>query len=65
MSDNELPREADVEQVSRRLHQSLHACRVMVANYRAMLGGVANDNEPVVDGVGKGYSPEANAAEEA
>ena len=47
MSDDELPREADVEQVSRRLHQSLKACRLMVANYRAMLAGVANDNDPV------------------
>jgi hypothetical protein len=65
VSDNELPREADVEQVSRRLHQSLKACQVMVANYRVMLSGGANDNEPVGDRGGNSYAAEASAAEEA
>jgi hypothetical protein len=44
-------READVEHVSLRLAQGLKACRSMVANYRAIFGGEANDNfsEALVD----------------
>ncbi len=46
MSDEELPRDGDVEDVSRTLAQSLKACRSMVADYRAMLDAEANDNVP-------------------
>jgi hypothetical protein len=44
VSDEELARNADVEQVSRTLAQSLKACRSMIASYRAALGAEANDN---------------------
>jgi hypothetical protein len=37
----------------------------MVANYRVMLSGGANDNEPVGDRGGNSYAAEASAAEEA
>jgi hypothetical protein len=40
-------READVEHLSLTLAQGLQACRSMVANYRAVIGGEANDNFPV------------------
>jgi hypothetical protein len=46
VSDEELPRAADVEHVSLKLVQGLKACRSMVANYRAMLDGKINDNVP-------------------
>ena len=46
MSDEQLPPEADVTQVSWKLHESLKVCQAMVANYRLMLGHVANDNQP-------------------
>ena len=51
MSDEELARDMDVEHVSLRLAQGLKACRSMVASYRAVLGGEANDNftEPLVE----------------
>ena len=39
-------RDADVEHLSLKLAQGLQACRSMVANYRAILGGEANDNFP-------------------
>ena len=60
MSDNELPREADVQQVSWRMNESLKACRAMVANYREMLAGVANDNEPGAASGGNGFEREAS-----
>ena len=44
MSDEELVREADADHVRLQLAQGLKACRAMVANYRLMLGGAANDN---------------------
>jgi hypothetical protein len=44
VSDEELARTADVEHVSLRLAQGLKACRSIVASYRAVLGGEANDN---------------------
>jgi hypothetical protein len=50
VSDDELPRQADVQQVSWQLNQSLKSCRAMVANYRLMLGGGANDNQPADHG---------------
>jgi len=46
VSDEKLMREADVEHVSLKLAQGLQACRSMVANYRAILRGEANDNFP-------------------
>jgi hypothetical protein len=45
-SEEELTRDSEVEHVSLRLAQGLKACRSMVANYRAMLDGEANDNVP-------------------
>jgi hypothetical protein len=44
VSDEVPPREADVEHVNFKLAQGLRACRSVVANYRMMLGGEANDN---------------------
>ena len=65
MSDEQLPPEADVTQVSWKLHESLKACQAMVANYRLMLGGVANDNQPGgLQGSG-GIAVEGTEAEEA
>ena len=51
MSDQELASTADVEHVSLRLAQGLKACRSMIADYRALLDGEANDNvpEPLVE----------------
>jgi hypothetical protein len=46
VSDEELTRDSDVEHVSLRLAQGLKACRSMVANYRSLLDGEANDNFP-------------------
>ena len=46
MSDEDPPREANLEQASLKLAQGLKACHSVVANYRAMLGGGANDNGP-------------------
>lgn len=46
MSDEEPARAADAEHASFRLAQGLKACRSVVANYRMMLGGEANDNRP-------------------
>jgi hypothetical protein len=46
VSDEELPRAADVEHVSLKLVQGLKACRSMVANYRTRLDGKINDNVP-------------------
>ena len=46
MSDEQLPPEADVTQVRWKLNESLRTCQAMVANYRLMLGAVANDNQP-------------------
>lgn len=44
MSDEELAPDTVVEHASLRLAQGLKACRSMVASYRAVLGGEANDN---------------------
>jgi hypothetical protein len=38
-------REPDVAHVSWKLNESLRACQAMVANYRLMLRGEANDNQ--------------------
>ena len=46
MSDEDPPREANLEQANLKLAQGLKACHAVVANYRAMLGGEANDNGP-------------------
>ena len=64
MSDEQLPPEADVTQVSWKLNESLKACQAMVANYRLMLGGVANDNQPG-DLQGRGGIAVGTEAEEA
>jgi len=41
---NEIPSDPEAEQFSTRIHEGLKMCRTMVANYRAMLSGGANDN---------------------
>ena len=64
MSDEQLPPEADVTQVSWKLNESLKACQAMVANYRLMLGGVANDNQPSGED-GRSFAAERTEAEEA
>ena len=46
MSDEDPPREANLEQATVKLAQGLKACHAVVANYRAMLGGEANDDAP-------------------
>lgn len=46
MSDEDPPRGENLEQASLKLAQGLKACHTVVANYRAMLGGEANDNGP-------------------
>ena len=48
MSSNELPPEADVEEISLSIADGLKSCRSMIANYRAMISGdgEANDNLP-------------------
>ena len=65
MSDEQLPPEADVTQISWKLHESLKACQAMVANYRLMLGGVANDNQPRGEEDGRALAAEQIEAEEA
>ena len=65
MSDEQLPPEADVTQVSWKLNESLKACQAMVANYRLMLGGVANDNQPRGGEDGRSFAAEGTEAEEA
>ena len=46
MSDEDPARAADAEHASLKLAQGLKACRSVVANYRVMFGGEANDNRP-------------------
>jgi hypothetical protein len=46
VSDEDPPREANLEQASLKLAQGLKTCHSVVDNYRAMLGGEANDNGP-------------------
>ena len=65
MSDEQLPPEADVTQISWKLHESLKACQAMVANYRLMLGRVANDNQPRGVEGGGGFVAQTTEAEEA
>jgi len=65
VSDDELPREADVQRVRWRLNESLRSCQAMVANYRVMLGAVANDNQPADAEVGSSYAHKTTEAEEA
>jgi hypothetical protein len=60
VSDEELARDADAEHVRRRLSQGLKACRSMVASYRAVLGGEANDN--ATEGLVKPAEREADEA---
>jgi hypothetical protein len=42
VSDDHLPRDADLDQLSSSLNEGLKTCRSMVANYRALL---SNDND--------------------
>ena len=60
VSENQLFREPDVEQVSQRLHESLSTCRSMIANYRSMIEDGANDNQRSC--VGKRFTDEATDA---
>ena len=46
MSGNELPPAANVEEINLSIADGLKSCRSMVANYRAMISGEANDNFP-------------------
>jgi hypothetical protein len=46
MSGDELPPVAEVEEISLAISDGLKSCRSMVANYRAMIRGEANDNAP-------------------
>jgi hypothetical protein len=49
VSGDELPREADYDEVNSRLNQGLQNCRSMIANYRHLLAvsdaAAANDDE--------------------
>lgn len=63
MSDDQLSRQPDFPQVHRKLRQSLSTCRSMIANYRTMLGGMANDNQPVQ--FGDDFAEQANEADNA
>ena len=53
MGNNELPpEEADINDLSSRLHEGLHSCRSVVANYRDLLSSSevsSNDNDPCED----------------
>ena len=44
MSDEEPAREPDIERANVKLAQGLKACHDVVAGYRKILGGEANDN---------------------
>ena len=46
MSGDELPPNAEVEEIGVSITDGLKSCRSMVANYRAMIRGEANDNLP-------------------
>jgi hypothetical protein len=45
VANDELPRDADVEQVNSQLSEGLKTCRSVVANYRMMLTGESGDND--------------------
>ena len=45
VSDNELPRDADLDQVSSDLDESMKTCRSMVADYRAFLTNELSEGE--------------------
>jgi hypothetical protein len=47
MSDDQIPPDAEVQEISARLKRGLKACRAMVDDYRLMLGAESNDNLPV------------------
>jgi len=65
VSDEQLPPEADVTQVRWKLNEGLRACQAMVANYRLMLGRVANDNQPRGGEESRSFAAERTEAEEA
>ena len=46
MSDDELPPTAEVEEINTSITDGLKCCRSMVAHYRLMISGEANDNLP-------------------
>jgi hypothetical protein len=51
VSDEQLPREADVAEVSSKLSEGLETCRSVVMNYRSLLSSSraeipTNDNDP-------------------
>jgi len=46
MSADELPPTAEVEEINLSIADGIKSCRSMVANYRAMIRGGANDNLP-------------------
>ena len=65
MSDDEVPHQPDVALVSWKLNESLKACQAMVANYRLMFAGGANDNQPADTGSDSRITVETTGAEEA
>lgn len=46
MTGDELPPGAEVEEINLSITDGIKSCRSMVANYRAMISGEANDNIP-------------------
>ena len=44
MSNDEPPREADVDAINNDLSDGLKSCRKVVSNYRAILGAETNEN---------------------
>lgn len=65
MSDDELPHQPDVALLSCKLNESLKACQAIVANYRLMFAGGANDNQPADTRSDSRITVETTGAEEA
>jgi len=60
MSGDELPPNAEVEEIGMSITDGLKSCRSMVANYRAMISGQdeANDNVPEEQGANDKHEPD-------
>jgi hypothetical protein len=65
VSDEDLRPEPDVAHVNWKLNESLKACHAMVADYRLMLGSVANDNPSVEIDDRNGRDEQSSKTEEA
>jgi len=59
MSGDDASPEADVEELNHGIADSLKSCHSMVANYRAMISGEANDNLPHEQAANDGSEPPA------